>query len=213
MWASVIRHLAEEGLTSVRSVGSVPLSKENKATGIIPYIHINQSKHLRKQFCLTLIFYPKQSFYNKSGLRHSAGNKPLTLPSMKTRLISYPIIALFISLTVISCSQKLDTEGLNIENWKEDRYGCKGLRIQDMEELERIKNNFLGASNQALIKTFGRPDRVELVDKSQSFFFYFLEPSPENCDGVKREKEPLKVLFRMNAISKVSEVTITDLNP
>lgn len=84
--------------------------------------------------------------------------------------------------------------------------------MQDLEELKAIKNNFLGADNQAIIKTFGRPDRVELLDKSQSFFFYFLEPS-DDCEGVKVEKEPLRVLFRMNALSKVSEVTITTLNP
>ena len=78
--------------------------------------------------------------------------------------------------------------------------------------MKRIKNSFLGVDNQALIKTFGRPDRVELVDKSQTFFFYFLEPS-NGCDGIKIEKEPLRVLFRLNAISKVSEVTITNQNP
>lgn len=111
-----------------------------------------------------------------------------------------------------SCSSPLDAGKINLKNWKEDRYGCKGLRIQDLEELRTIKNNFLGADNQALIKTFGRPDRVDLMDKSQSFFFYFLEPSKE-CAGVEIEKEPLRVLFRLNAISKVSEVTITTLNP
>lgn len=84
--------------------------------------------------------------------------------------------------------------------------------MQELEEFRAIKNNFLGADNQALIKTFGRPDRVDLMDKSQSFFFYFIEPSSE-CEGVKSEKEPLRVLFRMNALSKVSEVTITNLNP
>lgn len=84
--------------------------------------------------------------------------------------------------------------------------------MQDLEEFEAIKHTFLGADNQALIKTFGRPDRVDLQDKSQSFFFYFLEPSKE-CAGVEMEKEPLRVLFRLNAISKVSEVTITTLNP
>ncbi|WP_439490763.1 hypothetical protein [Algoriphagus sp.] len=115
-------------------------------------------------------------------------------------------------LTTISCSSKRDTGSMNMEDWKADRYGCKGLRIQDLEEFERIRHTFLGVDNQALIKTFGRPDRVELVDKSQSFFFYFLEPSGD-CEGVESEKEPLRVLFRLNAISKVSEVTITDQNP
>ncbi|TDQ19111.1 hypothetical protein DFQ04_0928 [Algoriphagus boseongensis] len=121
-------------------------------------------------------------------------------------------LSILFSLILSSCSAPLDAGKINLENWKADRYGCKGLRIQDLEELEAIKNTFLGADNQAIIKTFGRPDRVDLMDKSQSFFFYFLEPSKE-CEGVEIEKEPLRVLFRLNAISKVSEVTITNLNP
>ena len=122
------------------------------------------------------------------------------------------IIFLFASVILFSCSGPIDAGKINLENWKADRYGCKSLRMQDLEELKQIKNNFLGADNQSLIKTFGRPDRVELVDKSQSFFFYFLEPSSD-CEGMESEKEPLRVLFRMNALSKVSEVTITTLNP
>lgn len=121
-------------------------------------------------------------------------------------------LSILTSLILNSCSAPLDAGKINLENWKADRYGCKGLRIQNLEELKAIKNSFLGADNQAIIKTFGRPDRVDLMDKSQSFFFYFLEPSKE-CEGVEIEKEPLRVLFRLNAISKVSEVTITNLNP
>lgn len=116
-----------------------------------------------------------------------------------------------VALIAFSCSSKLETGSINLENWKNDRYGCKGLRIKDLAEIKRIKNTFLEASNQELIITFGRPDRVELLDKSQSFFFYFLEPS-EFCGGVE-EKDPLKVLFRLNAISRVSEVTVTTLDP
>ena len=122
------------------------------------------------------------------------------------------LIALSVFGWLSSCSSAVDAGKINLENWKSDRYGCKGLRMQDMEEFRTIKNQFLGIDNQALIKTFGRPDRVELVDKSQSFFFYFLEPSSD-CAGVEQKKEPLRVRFRMNALSKVSEVTITDLNP
>jgi hypothetical protein len=128
---------------------------------------------------------------------------------MKKIILSF-LTAILFSLT--SCSGKIETGKIDMTNWKADRYGCKGLRIQDLEELQKIKNSFLGADNQAIIKTFGRPDRVELVDKSQSFFFYFLEPS-NGCENLEKEKEPLRVLFRMNAISKVSEVTITNQNP
>ncbi len=122
------------------------------------------------------------------------------------------VIVVVVFCGVVGCSSKLDAGNINLKNWKNDRYGCKGLRIQDLEELKRIKNTFLEANNQELILTFGRPDRVELLDKSQSFFFYFLEPS-EDCEGVEIEKEPLKVLFRLNAINRVSEVNITTLSP
>ncbi len=122
------------------------------------------------------------------------------------------VLILSLSIWLNACSFSVDAGKINLENWKSDRYGCKGLRLQDMEEFRTIKNQFLGIDNQALIKTFGRPDRVELVDKSQSFFFYFLEPSSD-CAGVELKKEPLRILFRMNALSKVSEVTITDQNP
>jgi hypothetical protein len=122
------------------------------------------------------------------------------------------LLFLGLSVIVVSCSGPVDAGDVNLDNWKSDRDGCKGLRLQELEAFRAAKDNFLGADNQALIKTFGRPDRVELVDKSQSFFFYFVEPS-DDCEGVKSEKEPLRVLFRMNAISRVSEVTITTLNP
>ncbi len=127
--------------------------------------------------------------------------------------MKYPfyIILLLYALTITSCSGKLDAGDIDLEAWKNDRNGCLGLRLQDAEELREIKNSFLAKNNQEIIKTFGRPDRVELVDKSQSFFIYFLEPS-DRC-GAPPEKEPLKVLFRMNAINKVSEVTVTVLNP
>lgn len=140
----------------------------------------------------------------------------ILIPSLTTNPFKMQKIklipALFLLIAGYSCSDPLDAGKVNLENWKSDRDGCKGLRMRELEEFQAVKNTFLGADNQALIKTFGRPDRVELVDKSQSFFFYFIEPSGD-CEGVETEKEPLRVLFRMNAISKVSEVTITTLNP
>ncbi|MBS9525144.1 hypothetical protein KIH41_10105 [Litoribacter ruber] len=122
------------------------------------------------------------------------------------------VLLTLLVFATLSCTGPLDTGIIDTEEWKKDRYGCLGLRLAYESEIRSIKNSFLGKNNQELIKTFGRPDRVELVDKSQTFFFYFLEPS-SNCEGVETEKEPLKVLFRLNSINKVSEVTVTTLNP
>ncbi|EON77471.1 hypothetical protein ADIS_2001 [Lunatimonas lonarensis] len=109
------------------------------------------------------------------------------------------------------CGRVLEAGSIDLGAWKNDRFACKGLRLEHVEELKEIKNTFLASTNQTIIKTFGRPDRVELADRSQSFFIYYLEPAEECGEGTK--KEPLKVLFRLNAINKVSEVTVTTLNP
>lgn len=136
---------------------------------------------------------------------------PFSFSQVMPKNSTLPILVIVI-LSTVSCSFKKDTGSMDIDNWKADRNGCKELRIKELTELERLKNTYLGADNQALIKTFGRPDRVELVDKSQSYFIYFLEPSGE-CEGAETEKEPLKILFRLNSLSRVSEVTITNRNP
>ena len=130
---------------------------------------------------------------------------------MAYKSVTFSFFILIILASGFSCSGKLDTGAINMENWKKDRNGCLGLRLQDVEEIRKLKNTFLAKNSQEIIITFGRPDRVELVDKSQSFFIYFLEPS-DRCEQ-QIEKEPLKILFRLNAINKVSEVTVTTLNP
>jgi len=128
-------------------------------------------------------------------------------------MFKHSLSALILCTSLLfSCSSAVDTGTIDTQVWKKDRYGCSGLRIAYLDEMKEIKNSFLGKNNQQIIKTFGRPDRVELVDKSQTFFFYFLEPS-SSCEGVEMEKEPLKVLFRLNSINLVSEVTVTTLNP
>ena len=87
-----------------------------------------------------------------------------------------------------------------------------GLRLEEIDQFREVKNEFLGKNNQALIKTFGRPDKVELAERSQSFFIYFIESGPE-CNSKVENSQPLKVIFRLNAISRVSEITISTLDP
>lgn len=119
---------------------------------------------------------------------------------------------LSIVMQLVSCSGKVELANVDLENWKNDRNGCLGYRIQDLEDFREVKNDLLGKNNQALIKTFGRPDKVELADRSQTFFIYFLEPGPD-CPNLEKTDDPLKAIFRLNAYSRVSEVTISTLEP
>jgi hypothetical protein len=120
-----------------------------------------------------------------------------------------------ISFSVLSsaCSSKVDLKNVNLENWKEDRDGCIGLRQQELEAFRVVKNDLLGKDNQSIIKTFGRPDKVELTDRSQSFFIYFIDPAPSCTNFDADAEQPMKVMLRMNAYSRVSEVVISRLDP
>ncbi|MGY6523361.1 MAG: hypothetical protein ACXIUD_16645 [Mongoliitalea sp.] len=134
---------------------------------------------------------------------------------MKNQLFSKRSVVTFLVILGLTaaCSSKLEMEGVDFEAWKNDRGGCKGDRLASVETFRPLKDELLGKDNQALMKTFGRPDQVELADRSQSFFIYFAEPGPECEQFVKKEEEPLKIILRLNALNRVSEVTITRTNP
>jgi hypothetical protein len=119
---------------------------------------------------------------------------------------------LFFFIGIQACSSKIELKDVDLENWKKDRNGCLGLRTQDIDDFKAVKNEILGKDNQALIKTFGRPDRVELANRSQSFYIYYLEPSPD-CEDFKETNQPLMAILRLNALSRVSEVTVSTLDP
>ncbi len=122
------------------------------------------------------------------------------------------ILSLLLMISISACSLKVDLDGMDLEAWKKDRNGCLGLREPQIDAFRLVKNELLGKDNQALLKTFGKPDRVELADRSQNFFIYYVEPSPD-CDSEDLKSDPIKVIFRLNAMSRVSEVTISTLDP
>lgn len=120
-----------------------------------------------------------------------------------------------ISFSVLcsACSGKVALKNVDLENWKNDRDGCIGLRMQELEAFRAVKNDLLGKDNQSVIKTFGRPDKVELTDRSQSFFIYYIDPAPSCPEFDAAAELPMKVMLRMNAYSRVSEVVISRLDP
>lgn len=130
--------------------------------------------------------------------------------SMPPRLLNFLILLSI--LGVYACSSKIELKDVDLDSWKKDRNGCLGLRQQEIEDFRAVKNEILGKDNQALIKTFGRPDRVELASRSQSFYIYYLEPGPD-CDLAEKASQPMMAILRLNALSRVSEVTVSTLDP
>lgn len=129
---------------------------------------------------------------------------------MRPRLFSIVLMSFIVGIQ--ACSSKIELKNVDLDNWKKDRNGCLGLRAQEIDDFKAVKDDILGKDNQALIKTFGRPDRVELANRSQSFYIYYFEPSID-CKGVATTAEPLMAIIRLNALSRVSEVTVSTLDP
>ncbi|MEQ9415347.1 MAG: hypothetical protein RIF39_16045 [Cyclobacteriaceae bacterium] len=115
-------------------------------------------------------------------------------------------LLLFFFVLLFSCSSSLPTlEGIDLELWKEDKHGCNGDRSKMISAITQEKEKLKVLSEMDIIKLLGRPDENELLQRSQKFYVYYLEPGPQ-CDQSKAE--PKQLILRMNAMSLTKEVQI-----
>jgi hypothetical protein len=96
-------------------------------------------------------------------------------------------------------------EGINIDQWKDDRGGCLNKRSTMVDAIRREKNKLLSLNEVQVIKVLGRPDRNELFKRNQKFYHYFLEPS-EVCSAPLAK--PMKLSVRFNAVGLAKEIVI-----
>jgi len=115
-----------------------------------------------------------------------------------------PLLLFFVLLS--SCSSSLPTlEGVDLELWKGDKNGCNGDRRKMIAAITHEKEKLKVLSEMDIIKLLGRPDENDLLQRSQKFYVYYLEPGPL-CD--QPSVEPKQLILRMNAMSLTKEVQI-----
>lgn len=115
-----------------------------------------------------------------------------------------PLLLFFVLLS--SCSSSLPTlEGVDLELWKGDKNGCNGDRSKMIAAITHEKEKLKVLSEMDIIKLLGRPDENDLLQRSQKFYVYYLEPGPL-CD--QPNVEPKQLILRMNAMSLTKEVQI-----
>jgi len=119
---------------------------------------------------------------------------------------------LFILLTmyfIISCGKPIpNLEGMNMQQWKEDKNGCKKERLKMLAPLQEQKDKLKGLSEDEIIKLLGRPDQNELYKRNQKFYKYFIEPGPA-CNTGSVE---LILTIRFNAMSRAKEVSFATID-
>lgn len=113
---------------------------------------------------------------------------------------------LLITSLVFSCTKKAELGDFDTEKWKSDPNGCQGLRAEMIDELLEVKPNLLGLYQKSIIKALGQPESEELYERSQTYYFYAIDPS-KKCDEVGAE-EPRVLSIRFTALGIANEVNI-----
>ncbi len=109
-------------------------------------------------------------------------------------------------ILLMSCGKPIPQfEDIDLTQWKEDKFACKGIRQSTEESLAHQKEKLRGLSEADIIKLLGRPDHNELYKRNQKFYHYFITPAPECNSSMVGAK---KMTIRFNAMGMAKEVII-----
>lgn len=115
--------------------------------------------------------------------------------------------SVFLLLLCFACSKPLPKlEGMDLQQWREDKNACGNLRKPMKEVIDREKTKLLGLDEVQLVTLLGSPDQNELYSRNQKFYYYFLGPAP-SCH-IKGDSVPDRLVIRFNAVGLAKEVSI-----
>lgn len=114
------------------------------------------------------------------------------------------LLLLSIFLLLISCGKTSPTfEGIDLSQWKDDKFGCKGVRLAGRDQLIRQQEKLKGLTEAEIISLLGRPDHNELYKRNQKFYHYFIA-SQQECPGL--QSATLRMTLRFNAMGRAKEI-------
>jgi hypothetical protein len=126
----------------------------------------------------------------------------LNANTLNYRFLSFASLLFFI---LISCGKPLpNLENIDLEKWKDDKWGCQMERSKTVPELLLQKGKLKGLSQDNIVDLLGRPDKNELYKRNQKFFFYYLTPG-EKCG---KDTITQRLSLRFNAMGFAKEVLV-----
>lgn len=107
---------------------------------------------------------------------------------------------------VFSCKSKsIDTQGFDLETWKNDKKGCTSQRLALLADFEqKVKPQLDGLTEMEVNRLLGKADFSLLAERNQKFYRYYLEEG-EQCN---KNKKARYINIRFNATNMVNEVTV-----
>ncbi len=115
-------------------------------------------------------------------------------------------VILLLCIASLGCAKKFEIEGFDQQAFQEDQNGCKGIRQEMHDIINKIKPQFLGHNQGDIISLLGLPDQRELAGRGQKFFIYFIGPSPK-CEAAGTNQSPLTMYIRFSALDQVTETS------
>jgi hypothetical protein len=108
-------------------------------------------------------------------------------------------------LICMACGNPLPTlEGIDKVRWEEDKNGCGNVRRAMRESIDSQKEKLLGLDQLQIVELLGRPDQNELSERSQKFFYYYIERGPSCPDAT--DTLAARLAIRFNAMGLAKEV-------
>lgn len=117
---------------------------------------------------------------------------------------------LMIPLLFLSCQNNtIEISGINLKKWKEDKNACLGYREKSIEILQKVKNDLLKKSEVEIIAAFGKPNKAELIEKSQKIYAYYLNKNNQNCEIDSINSQITKTLqIRFNSTGYANSILV-----
>jgi hypothetical protein len=113
------------------------------------------------------------------------------------------LTAFCISVLFFACDKVPKLTNFDSVAWKNDLNGCLGDRIRLAAILEPQRSELKMIEAPELIKVLGNPNTIEILQRQQRYYVYWIQ-NPDKCsDSATTYKE---VRVRLSALGKVTEV-------
>lgn len=133
----------------------------------------------------------------KVGTRQTAVGSPMSIIYCQLSIVV---------LVLIGCGKPLPTlENINLQDWKDDKNGCNGLRLAMKESMIAEKDKLLSLSETDMVNLIGKSDETELYKRSEKFYKYYFNGGP---DCAKDSIQASTMIIRFNAMNLAKEVVI-----
>lgn len=116
---------------------------------------------------------------------------------------------ILIFLGVCACSKKeVVIDDINLEKWKSDKFGCLGYRNNTIDIFQKSKDKLLKMSEVDIMAAFGKPDKAELIEKSQKIYAYYLNGN-SNCSNYNNSDSLSRILhIRFNSTGYANSLLV-----